>query len=113
MWPDFKTGDGEFDRYAWEEMRAEIRQILMSKWDPIGVSDEPKAADEYDSYINGTIRLLMNEARFDQLEEYLRDIEIERMGLTDLKGKPFLPGEVRSAAVLALLELRTRRNPVK
>jgi hypothetical protein len=33
------------------EIDSAIRRILMEKWDPIGVSDEPQAADEYNSYI--------------------------------------------------------------
>jgi len=30
-------------------IRDRIRHTLMSEWDPIGVADEPMAADEYDS----------------------------------------------------------------
>jgi hypothetical protein len=28
-----------------------VRHILMSEWDPKGVSDTPEAADEYDGYV--------------------------------------------------------------
>jgi len=31
------------------EIQDSIRQVLFRDWDPIGVSDNPKLADEYDS----------------------------------------------------------------
>ena len=34
-----------------EPVWIQIRTILMEHWDPIGISDEPNAADEYDLYI--------------------------------------------------------------
>ena len=75
-----------------EEMReieSAIRGVLMAKWDPIGVSDEPQAADEYDSYIWGIYDLLKSGANDEKIAEHLLKIETERMGLTDLEGKPF------------------------
>jgi hypothetical protein len=35
-------------RRAWDEIETKIRPVLMEDWDPIGVSDVPEAADEYD-----------------------------------------------------------------
>ena len=35
-----------------------IRTVLMEHWDPIGVSEMPEAADEYDSYIPNIKALL-------------------------------------------------------
>jgi hypothetical protein len=29
---------------------AEIERVLLRAWDPIGIQDDPSAADEYDSY---------------------------------------------------------------
>lgn len=80
----------------------------MSKWDPIGVSDVPEAADEYDSYIDGVWSLLKSAASDDVIAEYLRKIETERMGLTDKNGNPLLPVEIRAAAVSELQGLRSR-----
>jgi len=80
----------------------------MSKWDPIGVSDVPEAADEYDSYIDGVWSLLKNTASDDVIAEYLRKIETERMGLTDKNGNPLLPIEIRAATVAELQDLRSR-----
>jgi hypothetical protein len=58
----------------------------MAKWDPIGVNDEPNAADEYDSYINDVLLLLKNRTTTENLMEYLRNVETVRMGLVDAEG---------------------------
>ena len=36
----------------------ELRAVAMEKWDPIGVSDVPEAADEYDAYLGQIARQL-------------------------------------------------------
>jgi hypothetical protein len=90
----------------WQQIRSEIRRTLMSKWDPIGVSDTPEAADEYDMYINGIYNLLKNAATDEDMTAHLRMIETERMGLTDASGNPLFPIEVCEAAVAALQDLR-------
>ncbi len=91
-------GDKEQSR----EKRNAIRQILMSQWDPIGVNDTPEAADEYDGYIGPLLDLLNARASSEEVAEYLRTVEIERMGLTDALGKPLLPTQARNAAVHSL-----------
>jgi hypothetical protein len=78
----------------------------MSKWDPIGVSGVPEAADEYDSYIGDVCGLLDRNAENDEIAAYLVWVETRRMGLTDLAGNPLLPPEARSEAVEALRQLR-------
>ena len=35
------------DKYESRRIRGEIRRVLMTVWDPIGVKDEPNAQDEY------------------------------------------------------------------
>jgi hypothetical protein len=95
-----------YDKEKLRKRRVEIRHILMSKWDPIGVSDVPEAADEYDSYIGDVYELLNCSATDEKIAKYLRWVETERMGLTDLKGNPLLPAEVRAGAVAALQALR-------
>ena len=45
------------DKERSREIRCHIRAVLMAEWDPIGVSDIPEAADEYDSYIGGVYEL--------------------------------------------------------
>lgn len=71
------------------QVESAIRRVLMAKWDPIGINDEPQAADEYDGYIWGIYGLLKRDAGNEEIAEHLLKIETERMGLTDREGKPF------------------------
>ncbi|HUX45901.1 MAG TPA: hypothetical protein VMV57_14225 [Terracidiphilus sp.] len=87
-------------------LRVKIRHVLMDQWDPIGVRDFPEAADEYDRYIGDVYELLMRRAVGRKIADYLRTIEVGRMGLTDMDGKPLMPDEKRMAAVEELLRLR-------
>jgi hypothetical protein len=88
------------DKEASREVRRKIRRVLMEQWDPIGVSDTPDAADEYDLY-----ELLKRGASAAKIGAYLRGIEVDRMGMVDANGEPLLAGEKRSAATSALTEL--------
>jgi hypothetical protein len=74
----------------------------MSEWDPIGVNDTPEAADEYDDYIGPVLDLLNAKASSEQVAGYLREVETQRMSLTDAQGEPLLPAEKRDAAVSSL-----------
>ena len=67
------------DKDKSREVRLQIRAVLMSKWDPIGVNDVPEAADEYDSYIGGVFDLLERGASEESIRAYLRNIEVEAM----------------------------------
>ena len=89
-----------------EEIESAIRRVLMEKWDPIGVSDEPQAADEYDSYIWGIYGLLKRGAEDKEIATHLLKIETERMGLTDTQGRPLSHSHARDEAVAALRRLR-------
>ena len=91
------------DKEQSRERRNAIRQILMSQWDPISVNDTPEAADEYDGYIGPLLDLLNARASSSEVAEYLRTVEIERMGLTDAQGEPLLPVQQRNAAVHSLM----------
>jgi hypothetical protein len=77
----------------------------MAEWDPIGVKDVPEAADEYDSYIGGMFDLLERKASEHELAEYLRRIEVDRMGLVRASGEPLMPEGWRDAAVQSLMKL--------
>lgn len=58
-----------------------VREILMSHWDPIGVAGEPAARGEYDAYaqrICGSLGLRQDRGA---LVDYLWRIETEHMGL--------------------------------
>ena len=78
----------------------------MSRWDPIGVADEPMAWDEYDGYIGGVVDLLKRDAKDQEIADHLRSIEVERMGLIDEKGHPLIPEQRRRTTVIALRSLQ-------
>jgi hypothetical protein len=40
------------------ELRSAIRRVFLDVWDPIRISDEPNAQDEYDGYIGPVLELL-------------------------------------------------------
>ena len=68
-------------KYKSRRIRVAIRHVLMDKWDPIGVADEPMAQDEYDSYIGDIFGLLQERATRDVIGSHLHEIETRRMGL--------------------------------
>jgi hypothetical protein len=69
------------DKYESRKIRAEIRRVLMTVWDLIGVRDEPNAQDEYDGYLGGVFALLTSGASDDQINEHLLRIVTQRMEL--------------------------------
>ena len=69
------------DKYASREFRRQINRVLLRDWDPIGVGDDPEASDEYESYVYGVFRLLLDGAGEDAVAAYLLDVERGRMGL--------------------------------
>lgn len=56
-------------------LRRDIRNILLSEWDPIGVFGNPHLADEYDSYINAFFDLRKSQLDAGNVEDILRQIE--------------------------------------
>ena len=87
------------------ENRSQIRQILMQEWDPIGVSDVPEAADEYDLYIDNVHRLIERGRSAEDIATYLRTVEVEQMGLIDERNQPLLEAGKRLGAALSLKKL--------
>lgn len=63
------------------EGHALIREILLNEWDPIGVSEFPEAADEYDSYVPEIYGLLVRRETVQKLVDYLWWLATEHMGL--------------------------------
>lgn len=78
----------------------------MEEWDPIGVKDTPEAADEYDLYIGDIFELLKRGGSVAKISAYLRNIEVDRMGMIDAAGEPLLAEARRGAAVSSLTDLR-------
>jgi hypothetical protein len=78
------------ERTRARRIQAAIRGVLLKDWDPIGVTDIPEAADEYDSYVGPVYRKLSEGATKEEVARLLRSIEAEKMGLgRDLA--PLLP----------------------
>jgi hypothetical protein len=76
---------GPDDWRAWWKARGqrELRCILMTAWDPVGVGDAPEAWDEYDSYGPGVARRLLEAATpddaLDSVKAYLDHVERDYM----------------------------------
>ncbi len=64
----------------------EIRQVLVKIWDPIGIKDEPRAQDEYDSYIGGVFHLLVKHGSDKEIEDYLWKIVEDRIHVHPQEG---------------------------
>lgn len=62
------------------EIQESIRRVLLDSWDPLQVSGEPSARDEYDSFIGGVYRLLASGAPPEQVAQHLREIADEWLG---------------------------------
>jgi hypothetical protein len=66
-------------RRRWSEVRD-----LWCRFDPIGVMSDPTCPrDEYDSYLGPTLRLLESGASQMEIEAYLAQVTLERMGGSD------------------------------
>jgi len=84
------------------EIQRSIGKVLLRNWDPIGVKDEPRAQDEYDSYVGGVYRLIAGGASAREIAEHLVRIETERLGYQDTDPKMLVPVAEK------LLRLNTR-----
>lgn len=86
-----------------EESRVRIRRVLMSDWDPIGICDEPQAADEYDNYIPKIHHhASVSNASVEEIRDYLFEVVDERMGMS-----PPATREHMKAAAEALKRIET------
>jgi hypothetical protein len=63
------------------ELYKRTDEVLFYIWDPIGVSHEPYARDEYFSYLPQVFQMLLNEKPKEMIVEYLLKIVSERMEL--------------------------------
>lgn len=64
-----------------KELQMRVNEVLHYIWDPIGVRGEPRARDEYDSYVPEVYSLLQRGAAAEQIAAHLNEIATERMGL--------------------------------
>ena len=58
-----------------------VRKAMHKDWDPIGVSAFTQEMGEYDSYVAGLCELVLNNAREEQLFEYLWTVETVSISL--------------------------------
>jgi hypothetical protein len=59
-----------------------VDEVLHYVWDPIGVSLQPEARDEYHGYLPQVFRLLREGADESKIAAYLTSVTTERMGLS-------------------------------
>ncbi|WP_243385043.1 hypothetical protein [Geothrix alkalitolerans] len=69
-----------------QELTRRVDEVLHYIWDPIHVSGIPEARDEYDSYVQPVVRLLLSGATEQVIAEFLARITSETIGMsTNLK----------------------------
>ncbi len=83
----------------------EVRQVLLRKWDPIGIVSMGGPDDEYDTYVPGIVGLVQKpNVDPGAIADHLMQIEAEQMGLRPSR-------ERAEVTARALLEVRQRVSP--
>jgi hypothetical protein len=77
-----------------EELYRRVDEVLHYIWDPIGVSGEPMARDEYDSYLPHVFSLLKANVKSEPIAEYLFEVSTGRMGLKENRAKDMEVAEI-------------------
>src|SRR3954447_432006 len=73
----------EFAAWWRETGEHELRQVLLWRWDPLGVADHfPNTADEYDGYAPQVVQALRKGASETELMQLLAGFERDSMGLS-------------------------------
>ena len=65
------------------ERLTEIRRILWEEWDPIGVNETCCPRDEYDSYADRILQMLLGGQSEVDVVGYLQWAALENMGLSE------------------------------
>ena len=65
------------------QLLAAVKEVLFCEWDPIGVNDDERCRNEYDSYAPTICRMLEAGAEESKLAAHLRQLRINAMGLSD------------------------------
>ena len=89
---NLERGTDAWLRWWRQTGESELRCVLMTAWDPIGVRDAPEAWGEYDDYAPGVARLLRDAASRAEasasVAEYLNHVERDFMGVfTERSGR--------------------------
>ncbi len=64
------------------ELQKRVDEVLYYVWDPIGVSNEPCARGEYDSYVPQVLKLVLENDSIEPISEYLANIATAQMSLS-------------------------------
>ena len=65
-----------------DELRRRVDEVLYYVWDPIGVSEEPFARAEYESYVPKVLQLVVDHDDQAPISAYLADIVKTQIGLS-------------------------------
>jgi hypothetical protein len=77
-----------------ENLYRRADEVLHYIWDPIGISDDPQARDEYYAYLPVVFGLLKANAGAEAIAEHLQRIRTERMGLDGNDAQDFKAASV-------------------
>lgn len=69
----------------YHELEKRIDEVLYYVWDPIGVSDEPCARNEYRTYVQGVLRQVIENDQPTPISDYLSKIVADSIGLPSNK----------------------------
>jgi hypothetical protein len=76
------------------ELEKRIDEVLYYIWDPIGVSDEPNARSEYESYVPKLLQIVEEICDIQPISAYLANIISTNMGLSPDKKRCDLTAEI-------------------
>ncbi|RQR24545.1 hypothetical protein DIE23_33360 [Burkholderia sp. Bp9143] len=65
------------------ELYKRVDEVLYYVWDPVGVSLNPAARDEYQAYLPKVFAMLQEGADTSSVARYLEAVATERMGLQE------------------------------
>ncbi len=95
---------GHRDSLENTELYRRTDEVLHYVWDPIGISGDADARDEYYSYLPRVFSMLKDGCSKNTIFQYLREIEQNHMGLTSQGESEML----RTKAVNLLLDYRAQ-----
>ena len=68
-------------RFDNRELLRRVHEVLYYVWDPIGVSGQPYARTEYESYVPGVFQLVQQNDNIQPISEHLASIVRDNMAL--------------------------------
>ncbi len=65
-----------------KNLQRRVDEVLYYIWDPLGVSEEPIARSEYESYVPKILQLVEENETIQPVSDHLADIINSQMGLS-------------------------------